>query len=287
MNKMDLFILLSNIQGVGSKTISRLLSIYKNDVSINLLISEVEILRLNRTVKEEIKTILKNNSALLLEHKKYMDENSISILDVNSSSHDYSLANIYNAPPYLYTMGNMKGLGNCIGVIGARNCSEYGRKIAYEIGKDLALSGYTVVSGMAYGIDSYAHNGALDAGGKTIAVLGSGVDVCYPKSNFNLYMQIKEKGLVISEYALKSHPTKFTFPQRNRLISGLCKAIIVVEARERSGTMITVNFALEQGRQIFAVPGNINSTLSNGTNELIKTGATPYTGVKDIELNVL
>ena len=172
----------------------------------------------------------------------------------------------------------------CIAIIGSREPTEYGKKIAKYLGYNLAKKGLTIVSGLARGVDSYSHIGALNAKGKVIGVIGNGLDIIYPKENALLEEYIlKNGGAIISEYNLGTKPKKEHFPARNRIISGLSKAIIVVEAKEKSGTLITVDFALEQGRDVFVVPGNIDSERSRGTNELIKQGARVITSYKDVE----
>ncbi len=148
---------------------------------------------------------------------------------------------------------------------------------------NLAKAGVTVVSGLAKGIDGFAHMGALAAKGKTIAVIGSGLDIIYPKENIELAREIiRREGLIISEYPLGTRPNQSHFPERNRIISGLSKAVLVVEAKEKSGTSITVDFALEQGKEVFAIPGNINSPNSKGTNQMIKEGAKIVTNINEI-----
>ena len=166
------------------------------------------------------------------------------------------LKQIYDPPEIIYINGNEKILNtNCIAIIGSRNPTEYGIKVAKYLGYNLAKRGYTIVSGLARGIDSYAHIGALCAKGKTIGVIGNGLDIIYPKENKFLQENIlKTKGAIISEYNFGIKPERTNFPARNRIISGLSKAVIVVEAKEKSGTLITVDFALEQGREVFVVP---------------------------------
>lgn len=282
MNSKMLFLLISNIKGVGNKTINMIMDLYEKCDSTSELIVRIKYLNLKVDLKSVITTTLINRDEILKYYLLHMKEHEIEVIDIESQKHSYSLRHIDNAPRFLYSIGKLGNLNKNIAVIGARNCSEYGRRTAYEIGYELAKYDFAVTSGMAYGIDAAAHKGALDGGGKTIAVLGSGVDVCYPKSNYNLYNRIKKNGLILSEFALGEHPSKYTFPLRNRIISGLCFGVIVVEAKESSGTMITVKYALDQGRQIFAVPGNINSDLSVGTNLLIKNGAIPYTNIDDL-----
>lgn len=181
-----------------------------------------------------------------------------------------------SAPSVLYYKGNLKLMSSeCVAVVGTRACTAYGKEAAKIIATDLAENGVTVVSGMATGIDSYAHTAALDAGGKTIAVLGSGLNKITPAGNAKLYERILENdGLIISEYKPNADATKYTFPERNRLISGLSRGVVVVEAAERSGALITARYAAEQNRDVFAVPGAITSPRSKGCLDLIYDGAT-------------
>ena len=170
----------------------------------------------------------------------------------------------------------------CVGVVGARACSAYGRSVARSLARDLAAAGVVVISGMARGVDGEAHRGALDAGGLTVAVLGCGIDRDYPVAHTDLARQIGGSGLIVSEYEPGIEPAPWRFPARNRIISGLSRAIVVVEARERSGALITVDFALEQGRDVLVVPGEITSRLSVGSNALLRHGAAPALAVDDV-----
>lgn len=193
------------------------------------------------------------------------------------------LAEIKNAPKELYYTGDAGLLKKrCAAVVGSRSTTQYGRKIAADISKKLAVKGVTVVSGMARGIDTCAHRGALDANGTTIAVLGCGVDICYPEENKKLRNEICEKGLVVSEYPPGTEPRPYYFPQRNRIISGLSEITTVVQARNTSGALITAEFAAEQGREVCAVPGNIDSEYNLGNNKLIKDGARPVINTGDV-----
>jgi DNA processing protein len=169
-----------------------------------------------------------------------------------------------------------------VAVVGARSCSGYGRDVARRLGRELAAAGLVVVSGLARGIDALAHEGALEAGGTTVAVLGCGIDRDYPAANRDLAARIAATGLVVSEYAPGVEPAPWRFPARNRIVAGLCVATVVVEARERSGALITADFAMEEGRDVFAVPGEITSALSAGTNGLLRAGATPLCAVGDV-----
>jgi DNA processing protein len=196
------------------------------------------------------------------------------------------LAAIHDPPPRLFVRGLSDGAlldRPAVAIVGARACSSYGRSVTRFLARDLAAAGLVVVSGMARGIDGEAHRGALDGGGVTVAVLGCGVDRDYPAAHAELARRICETGgLVVSEYEAGVEPAPWRFPARNRIIAGLCRATVVIEARERSGALITADFALEEGRDVLAVPGEITSTLSAGTNALLRLGATPVTCAADV-----
>jgi DNA processing protein len=192
---------------------------------------------------------------------------------------------IFDPPPALFLRGGGEPelLGRrAVAVVGARSCSPYGSQVARMLGRELAGAGVVVVSGLARGVDGEAHRGALEAGGTTVAVLGCGIDRDYPVSNTQLSRRIEEAGLVVSEYEPGVEPAAWRFPARNRIIAGVSEAVVVVEARERSGALITADFALEEGREVFAVPGEITSSLSFGTNALLKLGAAPMTATADV-----
>ena len=169
-----------------------------------------------------------------------------------------------------------------VGVVGARASSGYGASVARSLGRELAGAGLVVVSGLARGIDAEAHRGALEAQGSTVAVLGCGIDRDYPAAHAELARRVADAGLIVSEYAPGVEPAPWRFPARNRIVAGLCAATVVVEARERSGALITADLALEEGREVFAVPGEITSSLSAGTNALLKLGAAPLTSAADV-----
>jgi DNA processing protein len=196
-----------------------------------------------------------------------------------------ALAAIFDAPPGLFVRGQAQLAvleRASVAIVGARACSAYGAQVARMLGRELAAAGLVVVSGLARGIDGEAHRGALEAGGTTIAVLGCGIDRDYPASNAQLARRIEETGLLLSEYPPGVEPAPWRFPARNRIVAGLAAATIVVEARERSGALITADLALEEGREVFAVPGEITSALSAGTNDLLRLGATPLTSAADV-----
>jgi len=195
------------------------------------------------------------------------------------------LSAIHDPPGELFVRGSADSAllsEPAVAVVGARACSSYGRSVARSLARDAAAAGLVVVSGMARGIDGEAHRGAIDGGGRTVAVLGCGIDRDYPAAHVELARRIGESGLVVSEYEPGVEPAPWRFPARNRIIAGMCHATLVVEARERSGALITADFALEEGREVLAVPGEITSSLSAGTNGLIKLGATPVTCAADL-----
>jgi len=196
-----------------------------------------------------------------------------------------ALAAIFDAPAGLFVRGGapLELLDRpTVAVVGARSCSAYGAEVAKLLGRELAAAGLVVVSGLARGVDGHAHRGALDAGGLTVGVLGCGIDRDYPAAHAELAARICEQGLVVSEYAPGVEPAPWRFPARNRIIAGLAQATVVVEARERSGALITADLALEEGREVFAVPGEITSSLSTGSNRLLRHGASPLTAVSDV-----
>lgn len=188
-----------------------------------------------------------------------------------------------DAPPVLYVKGSIQKEDRfALAVVGSRAASPYGRAITEKISSELGQMGFTVVSGLARGIDTAAHKGCLEGGGRTIGVLGCGIDVTYPAENRWLYERAAASGAVLSEFPPGTRPLPANFPRRNRILSGLTLGVLVVEAAEKSGSLITARYALEQGKEVFSVPGNISSSVSRGTNDLIKQGARMVTGAGDI-----
>lgn len=206
---------------------------------------------------------------------EYCEKSGVGILTYACEEYPKSLRSIKDPPAVLYYLGRLPDLNKnlCIATVGTRKMSEYGMRSAYKIAYEIASSGAIVVSGMALGIDSVAASAALKSGGKTIAVLGSGIDIVYPKEHKKLYRAIAERGAVITEYPPSSEPRSFNFPVRNRIISGLSQGTVVIDAAEKSGALITSKTAILQGRDIYAVPSNIDSENSSGTNSLIRDGA--------------
>lgn len=202
----------------------------------------------------------------------------------NSPAYPLRLDRLHDPPATLFARGDALDVleAPMVAVVGARACTPYARSVATSAGEALAGAGFVVVSGLAVGVDSAAHRGALAAGGKTVAVLGSGADVIYPTTNECLASEIGERGLLVSEYPDGTPPAPWRFPARNRIIAGLSLATVVVEGRKGSGALITADFALEIGCEVFAVPGQITSNRAAGTNDLIRNGATPVTSVAEL-----
>lgn len=248
----------------------------------------------NKSEKELIeKQISKKNAKKICELKyrknldkylEYMQKNKIELINIYSKEYPENLKQIYDPPAILYIKGNKKILSQkSVSIVGCRNCTAYGKNTAIKFAYNLSNNNINIVSGLAKGIDAYSHIGCLQGKAKTIAVVGCGLDIVYPEENRWIYNKIIENGgAIISEHIIGTKPLAQNFPRRNRIISALSEALIVIEAKEKSGTLITVDFALEQGKDIYVVPGNIDSINSVGTNELIKQGAKVLTKIEDI-----
>jgi DNA processing protein len=210
---------------------------------------------------------------------------ALGIRTIGYGDGDYpeNLKKLAHMPPVLFVRGEIRPEDStAAAVVGTRLPSHYGRQVAEKLGRDLAKHGITVVSGLARGVDTFAHKGALDGGGRTLGVLGCGIDVYYPPENRKLYDAIASQGAVLSEFSLGVEPLAMNFPKRNRVVSGLSQAVVAVEAGEKSGVLNTVAWATDQGRAVFAVPGNITSQQSLGINQLLKNGARPLLSVDDV-----
>ncbi len=276
------WVALTKVDGLGPIILNRLVQKYENPKKIwNLDYNKL--LRIKGIGSKTAKNIISQKKNINPEQEiSKLKKKNISFVTIDSYDYPESLKNIYDPPPVLY----YKGKGNFnllnIAIVGARKASFYGREVAKKLGSELSIRGITIVSGMARGIDSSGHKGAIRVKGNTIAVLASGIDYIYPPENNKLYRKIQENGLIVSEFPPGVKPISAYFPRRNRIISGLSQGVIVVEAAYKSGSLITVDFALEQGRDVFAVPGNINSYQSKGCNKLIKDGAIMVTSYKDV-----
>ena len=286
IEKQRYWIWLSLISNLGSKRKQLLLDIYKKPEDIYKT-TYSDLVKIKGIGEKLAKSIIdKKIKEKVGKHIEYMKKHEIGIISIYDKEYPEILKNIYDPPISLYFMGNKEILKEkSIAIIGCRNASDYGKKAAKYFSYQLANKGLITISGLAKGIDSYAHIGTICAYGKTISVVGNGLDVIYPKENIILAKKIVQTGgVIVSEYPLGTKPEKNNFPARNRIISGLSKAVLVIEAKEKSGTLITVDFALEQGRDVYVVPGNINSLNSVGTNKLIKQGAKMVTHYSEIEI---
>jgi len=216
------------------------------------------------------------------------DRLGVDIVSREDSRYPKNLLNIHTPPPLLYVKGDLAGEdGLALAIVGSRSASRYGIEAAGKFSKRLAKGGVTIVSGMARGVDTAAHLGALEVEGRTIAVLGCGLDVVYPPENRKLFERIEQGGALISEFPLGTPPDAVNFPRRNRIISGLSLGVVVVEASLKSGSLITARYAIEQGRDVYAIPGNINSSGSRGTNSLIKDGAKLVEDPEEVLIDIL
>lgn len=223
------------------------------------------------------------NEDMLYELIDRLEQKGFQFISIHNDKYPALLKTISDPPPGLFVDGLLPNDSlPKVSIIGSRTCSEYGMTVAVSFAEALARQGVVVVSGMAKGIDGMAHRGALNGGGYTVAVLGNGVDICYPAQHFALKNEIVQNGCTISEFPLGTRPEKYNFPARNRIISGLSDIVLVVEAELRSGTSITVDQALEQGREVMAIPGSIYNKCSSGTNNLIRIGVTAATSVEDV-----
>lgn len=272
---------LANIPGFGTKTNQKLLKEFGSARDIYFA-SESRLKSLLKAGQAEHLSASKQNWDIITEYEKLAGR-GIKFTCYGDTDYPGRLLNI-PAPPYLlYYQGYLPSDEKAsAAVIGARACSEYGRAAARQFGSKLAAAGIQIISGLAMGIDGISQEAALAAGGESFGVLGNGVDICYPKSNRYLYEQLKRQGGVLSEYPPGTEPSARLFPPRNRIISALSDVVLVVEAREKSGTLITVDMALEQGREVFALPGRVTDELSKGCNKLLRQGAGVATCPEDI-----
>lgn len=232
--------------------------------------------------KTKIKLLENRKRELLDKYIKRLEDSHISILTIYDENYPSKLRDIPDRPKILYIKGKDYIDSFSLAIVGSRRLTDYGRWATMKFANEIGAMGITIVSGMAAGIDSVAHREALETKTYTIGVLGCGIDVVYPKSNRELYSEVLENGTLISEFPLGEEPKPYNFPKRNRIISGLSDGVIVIEAKEKSGSLITAHHGLEQGKDIFAIPGNINSIFSSGTNKLIKDGAIPLLNIRDI-----
>ena len=276
----DAFLLLNGMGKLGPVSIRKLLLAYDNDPREVLSSSRSSLLSVEGVGQVMVESILSTqNQKWLTNEKKELEKRKIDF--ITDEFYPKLLKEIYDPPIGLYLKGVIQQ-GPFVSIVGTRQPSLYGQRICQELAKGLAEVGFCIVSGMARGIDSIAHHAALAIGGKTMAFLGSGIDIVYPPENLKLYQEISEKGGVLSEFALGRKADRRTFPMRNRLVSGISSAVIVIESASSGGSLITAQFAAEQGRLVFAVPGRVDQPASAGCNDLIRDGAILVRKVEDV-----
>lgn len=282
LSRRDIFIWLNSI-GISNKNIFKLECFFE-DIREILDISSEQLLNIEGIRKETLHKIIKSRSRQFIENTLLrLQELDLNVITIFDEEYPESLLTIYDKPYVLYQKGQMISEDEIsIAVVGSRKATSYGIWACEKFTKELVKLGVTIVSGVALGIDTVAHKTALKEGGRTIGILGNGLDVYYPKKNQSLYKEIYESGSILTEFPIGTPPLPYNFPQRNRIITGLSLGLIVIEAKERSGTSITAYHALEQGKDVFALPGNINSVYSEGTNKLISDGAIPLLSIDDI-----
>lgn len=278
------------VKGIGPAKIQALLDHF-GDLGAAWNANELELERIGIDRRALAALCEARTQINLDDYSKRVKKAGITVLTWECESYPRYLREVPAAPPVLYVSGTVQEADRwAVAVVGTRRLTAYGRQVARELVTGLVRNNVTIISGLARGIDAIGHKTALEAGGRTIAVLGSGLDQVYPPEHRGIARRIVQKGqgAVVSEYALGTPPDAKNFPPRNRIISGLALGVVVIEAGERSGALITADFALEQNREVFAVPGNINSRASAGTNRLIQQGAKLVSGVQDIleELNL-
>lgn len=272
-----------NALGIGNSNIEKIIEYFYDlrDLWESSSKEVNSIKGLRNEVKEKI--IINRNYKNIEKLFEDIEKQNLNIITIYDENYPLGLKYIPDNPKVLYTKGNeIEDDKLSIAIVGSRKATSYGKWACEKFTRELVEMDVTIVSGLATGIDTIAHKTALDFGGKTIGIIGNGIDIVYPKKNLSLYKEMEEKGTIISEFPLGTPPLAFNFPLRNRIISGISRGIIVIEAQEKSGSLITAHHGLEQGKDVFALPGNINSIFSEGTNKLIKDGAKPLLDIEDI-----
>lgn len=288
-NEKICLIALSQIDGVGNKSIANLIEHYKTASNI-FLDTETEILNILKTKSIRNKTTVFDKNKIIDKAKKIVEDSQkrkISIVSIFDTAYPFNLKQIENPPYILYTKGDTKYLRrNSVAIVGTRVPSDESKKYAFNLASHLSALNISVVSGMAKGVDTAAHYGALSALGNTVAVLGNGIDIVYPSENIKLFDKITERGIIVTEFPVGTQPERNNFPRRNRIISGLSYATIMVEAKSKSGALITVNYALEQGRDVFIAPYDEKKECYFGNHKLYKDGAKIIESVQDLILEL-
>ena len=285
MNRDDLafYLALQQCPGIGAVSFRKIIE--SSDFNVkNFIQTQLKSSSGSYLNSDQIRSLQNPPQALIEQSLAWLESSPAHhILTLTDPDYPQLLKEIHDAPPVLYAIGKKELLDNPqIAIIGSRNCSPGGAKTARDFAAYLAQAGFTITSGMALGIDQHAHQGALEATGNTIAVIGTGIDRIYPSKNKQLAYQIADKGLLVSEFPLGTPPNSENFPRRNRIISGLSVATLVVEATRKSGSLITAHYSIEQGREVFAIPGSIHNPQAKGCHHLIRQGAKLVDQASDI-----
>jgi DNA processing protein len=283
MTRKALWLILHLLPGIGNELGVRLLKKFK-DIESLFTASRSQLSEVTGMTREKVEQILNYQKFVSVAEEWNLSKKlGAKIITLEDKAYPKNLKEIYSPPLLLYLKGELVPEDEfSVSIVGSRLSSSYGKTVSEALASNLAEAGFTIVSGLARGIDSASHRGALAGGGRTLAVLGTGIDIIYPPENRELATRISKNGALLTEFPCGTPPKKWNFPVRNRLISGLSLGTVVVEAAERSGALITANFALEQGREVFAIPGRTTSKLSKGCNKLIKEGAKLVEDWRDI-----
>jgi len=282
MEEAGYWLAFSYVKGIGAVRFRKLLSFF-GDLSRAWQAGSAELQAAGLSEKNVADLSAKRNTLDPLALPDQLRTKGISFFTWLDDAYPRYLKEIAQPPPVLYCKGSITAEDDlAVAIVGTRNVTAYGKQITQDTAEYLARNGVTIVSGLARGVDGLAHHSAIEAGGRTIAVLGSGVDIIYPPEHRKLAERIQEHGAIVSDYAPGTKPDGINFPPRNRIISGLSRGTIVIEAGEKSGALITAKFAVEQDREVFAVPGSVLSPMSRGTNDLIGEGAIPMTNPKAV-----
>ncbi|HXQ81637.1 MAG TPA: DNA-processing protein DprA [Opitutaceae bacterium] len=284
LTERQAFLVLNALPGIGPIALNRLLDGFDGDPRAALAGAGRGGPKATHAMGPEVAAAIREWRGRFDPEKEEarMDRSAVAFLTRADPGYPRLLREIHDPPIGLYRKGSYAFEHPCIAVVGSRRATLYGQSVAKRLGAELAERGFCVVSGLARGIDTAAHEGALSAGGRTAAVLGTGIDIIYPPENLDLYRRIAATGAVLSEFPFGRPADRDSFPMRDRIMSGICEAVVVVESDIRGGAMTTAKFAGEQGRTLFAVPGRIDQATSAGSNQLIRDGATLLTGVGDI-----
>lgn len=283
MERREYWYWLCTVPGTGSATINRLLERF-GDVETLFHTNEKHLEEKLFPSNSARRNFLESRNPVTTARAfEELEKRNIHFIHIEDSCFPEKLKHIYDCPKGLFFTGVLPETNKpSLAVVGARNCTSYGSETAKYFSRTLSNAGVQIISGLARGIDRYAHMGALEGNEKTYGILGCGANICYPPENIDLYMEIKDQGGIITEYNLNVHPAAAHFPMRNRIISGLSDGVLVIEAKSRSGSLITAELGLEQGKDIFALPGRRTDTFSEGCNNLIKAGAVMVTEPEDI-----